>query len=153
MNKIIIGIDPDSDKHGVAIYRNGKLEDLLMNDLMNLMDTLTTTQLRECESTSIVVHIENVCGNNTSSFNQSSKFSRGVNSKISEKVGMCKQAQKEVEKLCKHLGIEVVHHRVSKQWKSGPSKSVFKSVTGWTGKSNEDNRSAAYFGWLGVTSK
>tara|TARA_R110002020_G_scaffold474694_1_gene706768 strand:- start:83 stop:541 length:459 start_codon:yes stop_codon:yes gene_type:complete len=152
MSKIVIGIDPDSDKHGVAIYKDGVLHDLLMNDLMSLMDTLTCNQRSIDFESSIVVHIENVCGNNTSSFNQSSKFNRGVNSKISEKVGMCKQAQKEVEKLCKHLGIEVVHHRVSKQWKSGPSKSVFKSVTGWTGKSNEDSRSAAYFGWLGVTS-
>ena len=150
---MIIGIDPDSDKHGVAIYKDGALHDLLMNDLMDLMDTLKTNQSKIDFNSTIVVHIENVLGNNTSSFNHSSRFSKGVNSKISEKVGMCKQAQSEVEKLCKHLGIEVVRHRVSKQWKSGASKDTFKRVTGWAGRSNEDSRSAAYFGWLGVTSK
>ena len=28
-------------------------------------------------------------------------------------------------------------------------KKQFEKVTGWTGRSNEDTRSAAYFGWLG----
>lgn len=150
MNKIVIGIDPDSKKHGVAIYRNGELEDLLMNDLMNLMDTITSTQLRECESTSIVVHMENVCGVSNSGFHHKRTDSVAVRSKKSENVGQCKQAQIEVERLCEYLSIKVVKHKISKQWKSQDGKKVFERLTGWTGRSNEDSRSAAYFGYLGV---
>ena len=35
-------------------------------------------------------------------------------------------------------------------WKDKHGKIEFESVTGWTGRSNEDTRSAAYFGMLGV---
>jgi len=41
----------------------------------------------------------------------------------------------------------MVRHRVSKMWKK--DKKQFELVTKWTGRSNEDTRSAAYFGWLG----
>jgi hypothetical protein len=43
-----------------------------------------------------------------------------------------------------------VRHKVSKKWKDAAGKKEFERVTGWKGRSNEDTRSAAYFGYLGV---
>lgn len=150
MASIVIGIDPDSKKHGVAIYKDGVLHDLLMNDLMSLMDTLSTNQKAIDFDSSIVVHMENVCGVSNSGFHHKRTDSVAVRSKKSENVGQCKQAQIEVERLCEYLSIKVVKHKISKQWKNQDGKKVFERLTGWTGRSNEDSRSAAYFGYLGV---
>ena len=37
MDRIIIGIDPDSDRHGVAMYEDGQLTDLSTRTLMNII--------------------------------------------------------------------------------------------------------------------
>lgn len=64
---------------------------------------------------------------------------------------MCKQAQSEVERVAKHFGIKVVHHPVSKMWKdSKTGKQQLEKVFGYTGQSNEDTRSAAWFAYKGL---
>ena len=152
MAHYIIGIDPDSKKHGVAVYKDGVLDDLLMNDLMNLMDTIVTIQGQVDFDSSVIVHMENVCGVSNSGFHHKRTDSVAVKAKKSENVGQCKQAQIEVERLCEYLSIKVVKHKISKQWKDPTTgKPMFERLTGWTGRSNEDSRSAAYFGYLGVT--
>ena len=152
MTKYIIGIDPDSSKHGVAIYKDSVLEDLLMNDLMSLMDNIVTIRGRIDFYATIEVHIENVCGQNAAFAKKGVANSR-AGTAVNRSVGKCQQAQLEVERLCEYLGVPVVKHGISKQWKDANGKKVFERVTGWTGRSNEDSRSAAFMGYLGVTSK
>lgn len=146
--KTIIGIDPDSTKHGVAIYQNGHLEDLLSCDLMNLMDTIKTIKDRLTIDSAIEVHIENVCGQNAA-FGKKGIANQRAATAVNRSVGKCQQAQLEVERMCEYLGVKVVRHKISKQWKTGESKDAFTRITGWTGRSNEDSRSAAWFGYLG----
>ena len=145
---IIIGVDPDSKAHGVAIYENGtliNLENLPLMEFNNMLDFW----YQEAGRTNIEVHIEDVCANNA-------VFMKPANSKKSiaeakargRTLGMCQQSQIELERLIEYWDIKIVKHKTSKMWKK--DKKQFEMVTGWIGRSNEDNRSAAYFGFLGV---
>lgn len=143
--KVIIGVDPDSNKHGIAIYIDGTLSELKMLNTIQLYRYITNHHKQD----KVVIHIEDVkrnkatwhaCGRRVEVFGQAS-----------QRVGMCKQAQTSVEQMADELGIEVVLHRVSKMWKKGPQqKALFEKVTGWASRSNEDTRSAAWFGYQGI---
>ena len=151
---IIIGIDPDSDKHGVAVYENGKLTNIYCMSTIELYRHIIGLSHWLTNPETIEVHIEDVCGNRCSSFSWRKNDSVRVKAKKSESVGRCKQAQIEVERVCEYLGVPVVKHKVSSMWKdAGAGKKQFEMVTGWDGRSNPDSRSGAYFGWLGVTGK
>jgi hypothetical protein len=148
MKKLIIGCDPDVDGKGFAIYEDGVLvflETFRLIDLFNFISESSLSSNKPCE-----LHIEDVNGNRSSSFNHNSKQSKQVQNKISESVGRCKQMQLEVERIAEHFNIKIVRYPVSSQWKNAAGKKEFERVTGWTGRSNEDTRSAAYFGYLGV---
>ena len=144
---IVIGVDPDSEKHGVAVYDNNQLVSLLCDDLFGIADIL-----RHYLDRNPVVHIENVNGVSASFMARDKKASQAVKLKMAQHIGRCKQAQLEVERVCNHLGVKVVHHKISKKWKKA-DKDQFKRLTGWTGRSNEDTRSAAWFGYLGINAK
>lgn len=146
MKKYVIGIDPGSTKgHGVAIYLNGYLINLKMSELMPLHSLLSTLK----QSGSVIVHIEDVMGQK--GVWHGKKQSKASYGKTSQNVALCKWSQVEVERMCAYIDVEVVKHRVSKCWKPTDSgQAQFKKVTGWEGRSNEDTRSAAYFGWLGL---
>lgn len=148
MKEIIIGIDPDSDKHGVAIYIEGKLKYLHSWCLIDFVEYFNSALNLGIDTDDIEIHIENVCAN--------SAVYRGghgvkVQQSLARRLGKCQHAQVELERVFKHFGVPVVHHKISKNWKdSKTGKVLLERHTGWTGKSNEDSRSAAWFGYLGV---
>lgn len=142
MVKNIIGIDPDSKAHGVALYVEGKLKFLQCMTLLEIMDMVSTLS-------DVEVHIENVCGM-SAVFRQKQGGNAAINMKMSNSVGKCQQSQVELERLFDRLGVNVVKHKISKSWKDRNGKAQFEKVTGWVGHTNEDTRSAAYFGFLGV---
>ena len=152
MTKIIIGCDPDSDKSGIAIYANGELKDICSMTLIQiyrLFAQRAIDRIADANNT-CELHIENLNGNNSSAFGHTAKQSMQVKNKISEGVGKCKQVQTEIERIAEYFEIKIVRHQVNSMWKSQIQKNIFESVTGWKGSSNEDSRSAAYFGYLGV---
>ena len=139
--KLIIGIDPDSKAHGVAVYDDKELIDLRNMTLMQIIDYTTW-----CGD--ITIHIEDVNAM-SAVFAQRTK-ARGnasVHMKMANSVGKSQQSQIELERFFEHKGIKVVKHKISKMWKK--DRKQFEIVTGWTKQSNEDTRSAAYFGYLG----
>lgn len=144
MTTFVIGCDPDSKLHGIAIYEDGKLIDLKNLSLIEIYRLLKNLK----QFGSVIMSIED---NNAVSAIYAGRFntkdSQAVKSKKAQHVGMCKQAQIEVERVCENLGVEVVRQKPSKQWKDTNNRQ-FELVTGWKKRSNEDNRSAAYFGWL-----
>lgn len=142
---VIIGIDPDSNKHGVAIYVNGKLNRLLSAGLFELFDVIKHL-LSEHE---VQIHIEDVCQINTT-FSKSYVKNSRAQTTVSRSVGMCQQSQKEVERMAEYLCVPVVKHPISKHWKSPKEGNHAMKKLGWNGSSNEDTRSAAYFGYCGV---
>jgi len=144
MAKIIIGIDPDSKAHGVAWYVDGKLTDLFSFELMEIVDTI-----RLMPRLNVVVHMEDVCANNAVFMPPSNKPNKIAEAKARGRtLGMCQQSQSELERMFESFGVKVVKHKISKMWKK--DKAQFEKVTGWKGRSNEDTRSAAYFGYLGL---
>lgn len=139
---VIFGIDPDSKAHGVATYRNGKLISLECMTLLKIQRILSSNLVVN----NITVHMEDVCAM-SAVFKQRQTKNNGVNMAMSNSIGKCQQAQIELERVFESFGVKVVKHKISKMWKK--DKSQFEKVTGWAGRSNEDTRSAAYFGWLG----
>lgn len=138
----VIGIDPDSDSHGVAIYKDGKLIDLRCMQLIDFF-------YLDAEIKISSIHMENTCAIN-STFQKKGIYNQRAATNVSRSIGKCQQSQIELERLFKHLKLKVVLHPISKNWKSASiGKKALEKYTGWTGRSNEDTRSAAYFGWLG----
>lgn len=144
MSKIIIGIDPDSKAHGVSIYNGGRLVDLRCRTLIDIIDLMSSFDL----DTSPEVHIEDVNGVSAAFMARDKKANIHIKLKMAQSIGMCKQSQIELERLFESKGIKVVKHKISKMWKK--DKAQFERLTGWMGRSNEDTRSAAYFGFLGL---
>lgn len=145
MDKLIIGIDPDSVKNGIALYENGKL---------GALHSFTTIQLylfcEEFKGDIDSVHLENVKGISAAFTGRDKRANLAVKMKMAQHIGMCKQAQSEIERICEHFKIKVVLHKVSSNWKNQAGKADFERYTGWAGRSNEDTRSAAFFGFLGA---
>mgnify|MGYP000182353525 CR=1 FL=1 len=145
MSKIVIGCDPDSKKHGIAIYQDGKLINLLNASTLGLLDYI---QNELAHFNDITAHVENVKAVSAAFNARERKSNVNVKLKMAQHVGMCKQSQTELERLFFYLNIDVVLHPISKRWKK--EKAEFEKITGWTARSNEDTRSGAYFGFLGI---
>lgn len=141
ISKLVLGIDPDSKAHGVAVYINGELVQLKCMTLFEIFGGFM-------RSDNVEIHIEDVKSQKGAwhGVNENKK-SVGM---IGQNIGKCKQAQIELERFAEEMEIKVVHHKVSSMWKSQASKKQFERATGWKERSNEDTRSAAYFGWLGT---
>lgn len=147
MDHLIIGIDPDSEAHGVAIYINGKIDKLAVMDLTSIVNA-TKWQIG-CGNT-VEFHIENVCAQNAAFAKKGIKNSRAATN-VNRSLGMCQQSQIELERALSYLDVKVTHHPIASNWKkSAQGKKALKHYTGYDGRSNEDTRSAAYFGYLGV---
>lgn len=142
---IIIGIDPDSKSHGVAVYRDGKLDLLCSRQLLGLFDMINTLKGEGM----VQIHIEDVCAINAT-FSKQFVKNRRAETTVSRSVGMCQQAQAEVERMAEYLGVPVFKHPISSKWKDAETGNQIMAKLGWSGKSNEDTRSAAYFGYLGI---
>ena len=141
---IIIGIDPDSEAHGVAMFKVDGICKLQCLTLVELFEIIKFNSDEVFEA-----HMENVCGNNAT-FQKRGIHNQRATTNVSRSLGKCQQSQIELERVFKHLGVKVVLHPISKNWKAASiGKKALEKYTGWTGRSNEDTRSAAYFGWLG----
>lgn len=141
---ITIGLDPSSAEkgNGVAIYDNGNLVSLDMMKNVEIVRFLEKT----IKSDHVIFSIENVLAQ---SFiygrNKTGKIS--VDQNISVKIGRCQQAQRELMWWLDDFSVPYVLHGPSKSnWSK--NRPLFEKITGWEGKSNEDTRSAAYFGYL-----
>lgn len=142
MSKIVVGVDPDADHHGIAIYREGVLADLHMMRLMELQQWIKTNSEHD-----LLFSIENVCTTNSVHSNKRWANKRAFAEK-GRCVGLVQQSQKELQRMLDHHGCKLVLQLPSKRWKDTSETAMFKKVTGWYGRSNPDTRSAAYFGFL-----
>ena len=146
---IVIGIDPDSAKHGVAVYQDGSLIDL---ELMQLVEVLSLIDFHmgEIGIDNILVSIENVCVN-TFVYTRNKSNNPKIMSKIGIAIGKCQQSQTELVRFLDAIKVKYVLHKPQKgNW--AKNKKQFEKVTGWTKQSNEDTRAAAYFGFLALNS-
>lgn len=143
--KVVIGVDPDSTAHGVAIYRTGSLEELKTLDLMGIWSLIS---MEAYGGTLPLFSIENVMANQFV-YARNQHWNKAAQSKIAMHIGRCQQAQVELMRMLDHLAIPYVLHKpVNGNW--AKNKAQFERATGWSGRSNEDTRSAAYFGHLAL---
>ena len=141
---LTIGIDPDSNKHGVAIYKNGKLIKLHMMNNHQIVENILKPYPRE----ELLFSIENVLANNFV-YTRNNKGNKSKTSKIAMSIGRCQQAQHELMVWLDAFKINYELHKPQKgNWAN--NKAQFKLMTGWEELSNPDTRAAAYFGFLAI---
>jgi hypothetical protein len=147
-SKIVVGIDPDAERHGVAVYVDGTLIELTM--LYGLDIAKKFDKINPMGSADIVFHIENVMANEFV-YARNTQHNKSAQSKVAMHIGRCQQAQIELMRLLDAFELPYMLHKPQKgNWAT--ERDVFERVTGWTKQSNNDTRSAAYFGYLGVKS-
>lgn len=135
----VIGIDPDAKASGVAVYQNGSLVSL---------QTLTTVGIVSMVrmATHAIVSIEDVMANQFV-YTRNRHQQRAVQDKVVLQIGRCQQVQIEIMQWLDSLGVAYKLHKPQRgNW--AKDKARFEKVTGWKGRSNDDTRSAAYFGFL-----
>lgn len=135
---VVVGIDPDSRKYGIAVYREGvltNLENLKLPQLVNFLDS---------EPVDLYV-IEDVL--DFGGMYERNRRPGAQGNRIAQNVGQCKQAQIHLIEFLTYLNHPfIVRAPCKDNW--AKNKLFFERATGWTGNSNEDTRSAAYFGFL-----
>lgn len=141
--RTVIGIDPDSDKHGAAVFEGGKLVQLEMVTTIHLVRKIIDSGF---DTKSFLISIEDVMANQFV-YARNRKGSTANQSKIAMHIGRCQQAQVELMRWLDHYSIPYVLHKPTKSnWANDKAK--FEMATGWKKQSNADTRSAAFFGML-----
>lgn len=148
---VIIGIDPDKDKSGVAELHVATKEMTVTNlSFPLLLDYLlrVRTQMVEAKQTFQVV-VEAGWFNKKSCFHTA----QGKQAeKIAKDVGANHETGRKIVEMCKHWGIEVMEHApLVKDWKGKDRKisaPEFEQVTGVKGRTNQDGRDAGLLAWV-----
>lgn len=132
----IIGIDPDMRKPGLCFMHDGKIEDLLSEDMNYLINSLKYYIYQE----KYKIAIEDVNRDNPTYYR--GRQSQKVKDTISQRVGMVKCAATILSDMCSFYGQEVilVPPGIGKQTKNDAK--LFAKLTGYTGRTNEDTRDA-----------
>jgi len=138
---LLIGIDPDCDRSGVAIkYLNEKVFDLKLFSFFDLLDFL--------ESKKDLIKEVRVEASWLISFNYTAQFgfNNAVKNKISNKVGENHNVGKLIVEFCKRKQIIFKEVRpLKKKWKGTNgkiSKKEFVELTGWKGPASQEERDA-----------
>lgn len=137
----VVGVDPDSKAHGLAVYEDGKLVQLRQENLCSMAGGGWFAGWAD------LWVIEDVKANKFIYARNTKKGALGLS--IAQDVGKVKQSQIELERFLEYYGQKIMLVKPqSGNWTKNKDK--FERITGWTGRSNEDTRSAAYFGFLGL---
>lgn len=142
MKKIFIGIDPDTDKSGVAMFTENnlinekfQLTNLSFFDLFDFF--LNCCDLTKRLETKLLVVID-AGWLNKSNFHVINS-NKNVNGKIGERVGANHETGKKIVEMCEYLRIE---YKLNKPKKSKVNSEYFAKLTGYKGRTNQDQRDA-----------
>lgn len=138
MKKILIGIDPDTDKSGFA-FVYGKtivLKNLKFFELFTILHNIKKNpEYLECN---IEVYVE--CGFlNGGNRHFKNAASTAFNGKISERVGANHETAKKICEMCEFIGFNF--HQV-KPTQSKKKSDEFKKITGIKTQTNQEQRDA-----------
>lgn len=154
--RTIIGIDPDSEKSGFSVlcpelrlYAN--ICSLSFPALMKELQTWK--QAAEYEDAELHVYIEGGWLNKSNWHLTTGKYtSLAKAAEIGRCTGRNHQTGILIGEMCEALGIAyTIIKPLKKMWKSKDGKITaqeFKSVTGYTGRTNQDSRDAALIAWV-----
>lgn len=142
--KLIIGIDPDLVKSGVAVTENKKI---LTLDSMRFFELCRFIDEHKHQA---VFHLENVeyC---KAVYPREAAKSEAVKMNIAQKVGMVKAIGRLLVEYLDGAGAEykLIKPLVGPLKRAKKDAEFFNRQTGWTGKSNEDKRDAGLLALYG----
>ena len=145
MTIIRIGVDTDTEKHGVAIYHDRKLIDLAM---VATLDFDQFVYLGENPAVNLLFIIEDVCINKFI-YTRNKKQSRAVQDTIALSVGKNQQAETELLRYLDRLNMKYKLVPPTRGNWANKTK-MFQRLTRWPKSGNIDTRSAAFFGYMGL---
>lgn len=134
MKKLLIGIDPDVYKSGVAFLEgnNLKLQNLTFFELFEMLKFYKEREIKP------IVYIE--CGYlNKSNWHKKNIYSVAMNSKIGERTGANIETAKKICEMCEYLNIP---HVKVKPTATKKDSEFFKKLTGITARTNQEQRDA-----------
>lgn len=132
MNKVLIGIDPDTEKSGVAWYISKDSFRLFNLTFFELFDSL-----KDIETESLV-YIE-AGWLNKSNWHKVANGSAAINASIGLRTGANHEVGRKIIEMCEYLEIEYV---LVKPTKSKVNSETFNKITGHKGRSNQEQRDA-----------
>lgn len=139
-DKILIGIDPDVTKSGVAFKT--KTETRLSNlHFFDLFEALARLR-KENDKENIKVYVE--CGFLNKSNWHTTNGSNAVNAQIGQRTGANHEVAKKIVEMCDYLDIESVP---VKPTKSKINADFFKQITKIEGRTNQEQRDALMLIW------
>lgn len=132
--KMLIGIDPDVDKSGVA-FINGSTLTLENLTFFELFEMLKYYKEREEKP---IVYVE--CGFlNKSNWHRKAGKSAALNAKIGERTGANFETAKKICEMCEYLNLP--YHKI-KPTQSKVTSDYFKKLTGAKFRTNQEQRDA-----------
>lgn len=138
---VYIGIDPDTDKNGVAYYNNITKKISLHNlRYFELFDFLMENK-KNCSEVNgkICVIIEAGWLNKKSNFHDKKKQSKAVGEMIAKRVGANHQAGEKIVEMCEYLNI---NYKEIKPTTAKWDADFCNKIVGKKIRSNQDNRDA-----------
>ncbi len=139
MSKILIGIDPDVDKSGVAIMESGKLT-LKNLTMFELFDELTFIKSLDVN---VKIYIEAGWLNKTN-WHTSGKMNIATVAQIGARTGANHETGRKIAEMCEYLKID---YELVRPTQSKVKASFFKQLTKYQGRTNQEQRDAAMLIW------
>ncbi|MDC5382140.1 hypothetical protein OHW73_03220 [Acinetobacter baumannii] len=136
--QIIIGIDPDLDKSGVAVLKDG----LLRLDNMRFYDLTQYFEVNKDQIKKVV--IEAGWLNKKSNLHGRIGQSKRAGERIAKNVGENHATGKLLVEMAESMGLTVV---LVKPTKSKKNSEEFNRITGWQGRTNQEQRDAGMLVW------
>jgi len=143
LKKVLIGIDPDTEKSGFAL-KFGKEIQLKNLTFFELFETLSFIKHNpDYSGIEIMVYVE--CGFlNGGNRHFQAASSTAYNGKISERVGANHEIAKKICEMCEFLKLSFTQVRPTK---SKTDSNFFKQITKITDRTNQEQRDAAMLVW------
>ncbi|MGQ0755919.1 hypothetical protein ACT4ZN_15715 [Acinetobacter baumannii] len=136
--QIIIGIDPDLEKSGVAVLKDG----LLRLDNMRFYDLTQYFEVNKDQIKKVV--IEAGWLNKKSNLHGRIGQSKRAGERIAKNVGENHATGKLIAEMAQSFGLPIV---LVKPTKTKLNAEQFSKITGWQGRTNQEQRDAGMLVW------